>query len=180
MWRVLILLCVLALQGCMLGETWPDPATTRPEMPAAAPDPPPPPVVATPPEAPLVYVPDAPPPAPPPPSQPAPPKRVRASESPEAIIREAHQKARIEPTRRGYFGNSAVQRYEWQPGRIYKVYVNPQQMTKIILPPGELLVSKVYLDPEAWDVQSYRVGVRDDDAGCGVCAAPGRQRGARY
>lgn len=31
-------------------------------------------------------------------------------------------------------------------------------MTKIVLPPGELLVSEVFLDPELWDVQSYWVG----------------------
>jgi hypothetical protein len=31
-------------------------------------------------------------------------------------------------------------------------------MTRIALPPGERLISKVFLDPEAWDVQSYRVG----------------------
>ena len=154
-YRLMLVMAALLLQGCMLLQeppAIPAVAPPSPETPLPSPEPPPP--LPAPPLAPIVYVPE---PAPPPP--PAPPsKRPRPADAPEVMIREAHQQARIEPTRRGYFGSSAVHRYDWQPGRIYKVYVSSAQMTKIILPPGELLISKVFLDADAWDVQSYRVG----------------------
>jgi type IV secretory pathway VirB9-like protein len=77
---------------------------------------------------------------------------------PTAMIKDAQRAAHVEPQRRGYHGASATQRWIWQPGKLYVVYVCPSQMTKIATPPGELLISKVFLDPDAWDVQSYRVG----------------------
>ena len=77
---------------------------------------------------------------------------------PTTLIKEAQRTAQVEPQRRGYHGGSATQRWQYQPGKLYVVYVSPAQMTKIALPVGELLASKVFLDPEDWDVKTYRVG----------------------
>ena len=52
-------------------------------------------------------------------------------------------------------------RLVWAPGKVYTVYLSKKQGTGIFLPPGERLVSGLYLDPEAYEVQTKRAGVGD-------------------
>jgi hypothetical protein len=98
---------------------------------------------------------------PPAPPAPLPKGKKRAGGGPtrpDEVIEQAQRAARVAPTARGYFGNSAVQRFLWQPGRLYDVRVSPQGATKFVLPPGQLLAVGVALDPNAWDVTSATVG----------------------
>ena len=53
-------------------------------------------------------------------------------------------------------------RYPWVPGKVYTVYVSKKQGTGIFLPPGERLVSGLYLDQDAYEVKTERAGT---DAG---------------
>ena len=80
---------------------------------------------------------------------------------PEAVIVQAQKAARIEPSERGYVGQRGEQVYAWAPGKVYTVYLSKKQGTGIFLPPGERLVSGLYLDPEAYEVQTKRAGVGD-------------------
>jgi hypothetical protein len=172
MTRCLLLLTTLALGACTVIKVPDSPPVTAdvpPEVQAALTPPthpatgsPTPPVVDV---QPVVYTPPSPPVAPQSPSRrawdnatPRPEGRPEPTTLPVGLIKEAQRAAQVEPSKRGYHGQSATQRWEWQPGKLYVVYVTASQMTKIVLPPGEMLVSKVFLDPEHWDVQSYRVG----------------------
>ena len=96
---------------------------------------------------------------------------------PIAMIKEAQRAAHVEPSARGFHGSSATQRWIWQPGKLYVVYVAPTQTTRISLPPGELLISKVFLDPELWDIQSYRVGNETQTQDVVFVATDGSDRG---
>jgi hypothetical protein len=164
MMRAVYVVLGLLLGGCTIVEApLPDlPPVTAFVMADTPPDVPPDAVPPTP-EL-VVFTPPALPVAPPPKvarverlkDLPAP--RPEPVPQPTAMIKEAQRVAQVEPQARGFHGQSATQRWIWQPGKLYVVYVSPGQMTKIALPPGELLVSKVFLDPELWDVQSYRVG----------------------
>ncbi len=159
--RVVCLVVVLMLGGCVIGDVAPPELPLGPLVTYAPPDTPP---DAIPPTPTLIAF--------TPPVIPSPPPKVARVErlkdlpaskpepvpQPTMMIKDAHRAAQIEPQARGYHGQSATQRWIWQPGKLYVVYVASSQMTKIVLPPGELLVSKVFLDPELWDVQSYRVG----------------------
>jgi hypothetical protein len=98
---------------------------------------------------------------PPAPPAPLPKGKKRAGGGltrPEEVIEQAHRAARVAPTTRGYFGNSAVQRYLWQSGRLYDARVSPVAPTKFTLPPGQVLAVGLALDPDAWDVSSATVG----------------------
>lgn len=81
-------------------------------------------------------------------------KRQRP-ERPDTIMRDANREALITPGRTGYFGGSAIQRYVYQPGRVYLVVSSPSHPTTILLPPGERLASGPVIDRtegEGWDV----------------------------
>ena len=80
---------------------------------------------------------------------------------PEEVIVQAQKAARIEPSERGYVGQRGEHVYAWAPGKVYMVYLTKKQGTGIFLPPGERLVSGLYLDPEAYEVQTKRAGVGD-------------------
>ena len=86
------------------------------------------------------------------------PPRGRKALRPEAVIVQAQKAARIEPSARGYGGQRGEQVYTWAPGKVYTVYLSKKQGTGIFLPPGERLVSGLYLDPEAYEVQTKRAG----------------------
>jgi hypothetical protein len=91
--------------------------------------------------------------------QPTPPgKKGLPAPTPLQIVSQAHRAARLEPTERGYFGASGEQVYAWAPGKIFTVYLSPKQGTGIFLPPGERLVSGLYLDAEAFEVKTERAG----------------------
>jgi hypothetical protein len=78
--------------------------------------------------------------------------------SPERLIRDAEQDSLVYPSQRGYHGSSARQRYVWQPGKLFVVYLSVYMATDIELPPGERLASALTLDPEAYEVSTVRVG----------------------
>ena len=81
---------------------------------------------------------------------------------PEAVIMQAQKAARIEPSERGYGGQRGEHVYAWAPGKVYTVYLSKKQGTGIFLPPGERLVSGLYLDPEAYEVHTKRAGVGEE------------------
>jgi hypothetical protein len=85
-------------------------------------------------------------------------KKSLPAPTPLQIVSQAHRAARLEPTERGYFGASGEQVYAWAPGKIFTVYLSPKQGTGIFLPPGERLVSGLYLDAEAFEVKTERAG----------------------
>jgi hypothetical protein len=174
--KILSLLCALSLSACTLGGQSPPSVPQAPNTYTASPD-----VLASIDEAvatPIRYAP--PPPAPPvrdvvvppppvaPVSTPPPPVAAKGrrpvaearepSVPPTHMIRDALRAAQVEPQRRGYHGGSNTQRFDWQPGKLYKIYVTPGKMTSITLPRGFHLVNEVLLDAEAWHVKSYRVG----------------------
>jgi hypothetical protein len=158
--RTVLFLLTLSLSSCVLPQDAPLPELPPP---AATTGTPATPVEPIPPTSTLIaFTPPAVPPAPTKlvarverlPNLPAP----KAEPAPATMIQEAQKQAQVQPQARGYHGQSATQRWIWQPGKLYVVYVAPSQTTKIVLPPGELLISKAFLDPDVWDVQSYRVG----------------------
>lgn len=155
--RFLPMLLCLSLSACTLEQSPDVPEVPDPPSPVAAPapSPPPDPVPSTP-SLQVMFVPDA------PHITTATPARKRArTASPTQVIAEANRAARIAPTRRGYFGDTAIQRYPYQPGKIYEVYVTMDHATKIVLPLGMRLRNDLVLPAENWDVQQAIVG---DDA----------------
>src|ERR1043165_2131537 len=100
------------------------------------------------------------PPTPPPRSKP-----VRL-EPPDRIIREANKDALVTPSRQGYFGARAEQRYIYQPGKVYLVISSPNHPTTLILPPGERLAAPPVLntctdqdaDNACWTVGTAEIG----------------------
>src|SRR5438132_9079470 len=129
-------------------------ACAAPHYPPALPDPhlwpDEPPGFATPEQlhpAPMPLAPPLPPPVPPvvvsdalPPKK-ALKKKRQPPEKPEAVMREANTAALVTPTRVGYFGESALQRYIYQPGKVYLVVSSPSHPTTLFLPPGERLAA---------------------------------------
>jgi type IV secretion system protein VirB9 len=79
-------------------------------------------------------------------------------ESPAQVIQEAQTLALVTPSRKGYFGNSVVQHYLYQPGRIWAVYLSTQSPTTIFMPLGERLASAPALDSESYDVTAVELG----------------------
>ena len=100
------------------------------------------------------------PPTPPPRSKP-----VRL-EPPDRIIRDANKDALVTPSRQGYFGARAEQRYIYQPGKVYLVISSPNHPTTLILPPGERLAAPPVLntctdqdaDTACWTVGTAEIG----------------------
>lgn len=78
------------------------------------------------------------------------------------LVSQAQQAARVEPSEKGYGQASGEQVYAWVPGKVYTVYLSKKQGTGIFLPPGERLVSGLYLDKDAYEVKTERAGT---DAG---------------
>jgi len=81
-------------------------------------------------------------------------KKRQRLERPETIMAEANKAALVTPGRTGYFGDSAIQRYIYQPGKIYLVISSPSHPTTLFLPPGERLAAAPVVDPEAWEVSA--------------------------
>jgi len=141
-----------------LGAGWID---ETPGFPTADQVPTPPPVVTLPTmSSPPVVVPPLPPPLPV--NLPPHGKQRRAGverpERPDAVIREANGEALVTPSRKGYFGASAVQRYLYQPGKVYLIISSPSHPTTILLPLGERLAAAPIIDGEAWDVGAAEMG----------------------
>jgi len=88
----------------------------------------------------------------------SPPKKGDRAPTPAQLVQQAQKAARIEPTERGYFGQSSEHVYPWIPGKVYTVYLSKHQATGIFLPPGERLVSGLHLDPEAYEVKTDQAG----------------------
>jgi type IV secretory pathway VirB9-like protein len=80
--------------------------------------------------------------------------RPQRRERPEAVMAQANKAALVVPERQGYFGESAMQRYLYQPGKIYLVISSPNHPTTLFLPPGERLAAAPVVDPEAWEVSA--------------------------
>lgn len=89
---------------------------------------------------------------------PATPKKGTRARSPLQIVTQGHKAARVEPSERGYHGANGEQVYSWTAGKVYTVYLSKAQGTGIFLPPGEKLVSGLFLDPDAYDVKVKRAG----------------------
>jgi type IV secretory pathway VirB9-like protein len=81
-------------------------------------------------------------------------KKLPRPERPDIIMREANREALVTPGRTGYFGGSAIQRYVYQPGKVYVVTSSPSHPTTILLPPGERLAAAPIIDPETWEVSA--------------------------
>ena len=86
------------------------------------------------------------------------PKAGSKPVAPVQLVQEAQKAARLEPSARGYFGSSAEHVYQWAPGKVYTVYLTKKHATAIVLPPGERLLSGLYLDGEAFEVRKDRAG----------------------
>jgi hypothetical protein len=86
------------------------------------------------------------------------PKKPAAASSPVDLVRQAQRAARVEPSERGYFGGSAEHVYSWTPGKVYTIYLSPKQPTGIFLPPGERLVTGLYLSEDEYEVKNERAG----------------------
>lgn len=93
---------------------------------------------------------------------PAPPvgrqKGSGGTHTPISVVMQAQQFARLEPTVGGYQGGSGEHTYRWAPGKVFTVYLSKTHGTGIFLPPGEQLVSGLYLDGESFDVKTERAG----------------------
>jgi len=85
-------------------------------------------------------------------------KKPAPASSPVDIVRQAQRAARVEPSERGYVGGSAEHVYSWMPGKVYTIYLSPKQPTGIFLPPGERLVTGLYLSEDAYEVKNERAG----------------------
>ena len=156
--RRLLLVLPLLWTACTMDQFPEIPQVAESPSPAATPAtaPEPAPMPATPPLQ-VMFVPDA-----PQITTAAPPPRKRArTASPTQIIAEAQQAARVAPTKRGYFGETAVQRFQYQAGKIYDVYVTMDHGTKIVLPMGQRLRNDLVLPALEWDIQQAIVG--DDE-----------------
>ena len=93
------------------------------------------------------------------PSQPAPrTKKGMKALTPAQLVSQAQKAARVEPSERGYYAGSGEQTYIYAPGKVYTIYLSSKQGTGLFLPPGEKLVSGLYLDPEAYEVKTKRAG----------------------
>ena len=77
---------------------------------------------------------------------------------PTKIVLDAQKSASVEPNQRGYYGNSAEQAYIYEAGKIYKVYLHPNVTTGLFLPPGEKQISGLRLDGDKFDVEVERGG----------------------
>src|SRR5262245_44152839 len=88
----------------------------------------------------------------------APGKKAPPPLSPAQVIAQAQRAARVEPSPRGYFGGSAEHVYSWTPGKVYTIYLSPKQPTGIFLPPGERLVTGLYLSENEYEVKNERAG----------------------
>jgi len=86
-------------------------------------------------------------------------KKTPKPQTPAQLVSQAQQAARVEPSERGYHGQRGEHVYTWAAGKVYTVYVSKKQGTGIFLPPGERLVSGLYLDQDAWEVKTERAGV---------------------
>ena len=60
----------------------------------------------------------------------------------------------MEPSERGYVGRQWRACLPWAPGKVYTVYLTKKHGTGIFLPPGERLVSGLYLDGDAYEVKT--------------------------
>jgi len=78
-------------------------------------------------------------------------------ERPESVMAQANRAALVTPMRQGYFGDSAIQRYIYQPGKVYLIISSPQHPTTLFLPPGERLAASPVIDPKAWDVSAAEI-----------------------
>jgi type IV secretion system protein TrbG len=101
---------------------WPD------ERPRPAPTPPVPPVAAA--EAPLDLRPVR-----------LEPRPAGKPVAPARLLRDANAAALVLPSREGFFGGRAEQRFIYQPGKVYVITSAPQHPTTIHLPPGERLAA---------------------------------------
>jgi type IV secretion system protein VirB9 len=90
----------------------------------------------------------------PPPKMPGKAKRSKPArpEAPEGVIREANAASRVQPSRQNYFGCSAIQRYVYQPGKIYDLVSSPNHPSLVMLPPGERLAAAPIANSEDWEI----------------------------
>ena len=86
-------------------------------------------------------------------------KKAPKPQTPAQLVSQAQQAARVEPSERGYQGGRGEHVYAWAAGKVYTVYLSKKQGTGIFLPPGERLVSGLYLDQDAYEVKTARAGV---------------------
>lgn len=73
-----------------------------------------------------------------------------AASSPSKVISQAHKAASDEPSSGNYINGTMV--YEWEPGRIYKVYTKPNRITDIALAPGENIINQAGGDTLRWKI----------------------------
>lgn len=85
-------------------------------------------------------------------------KKALKPQTPAQLVSHAQQAARVEPSAQGYGQASGEQVYAWAPGKVYTVYLSKKQGTGIFLPPGERLISGLYLDADAYEVKTERAG----------------------
>jgi len=74
---------------------------------------------------------------------------VLAKEASYSVIDKANRDASDDPDASGYF--NAVQVYQYQPGRLYRIYTAPMRITDIALRPGEHIVG----EPASGDIVQW-------------------------
>lgn len=92
------------------------------------------------------------------PEEPSPPPALAKSETrpPTARVLAANRAALQEPTTDGF--NKAVQVYQFIDGAIYRLYTAPENISDILLQPGETLISVSAGDTERWIVDATPSG----------------------
>ena len=73
--------------------------------------------------------------------------------------------ARVQPSASGYI--NAVQIYAWSEGALYQVYAAPEEVTDIVLEPGEILAGTGPV--AAGDTVRWVIGDTESGSGAGKC-----------
>jgi type IV secretion system protein VirB9 len=79
--------------------------------------------------------------------------------SPTERVNDANETARLEPAEDGYI--NAVQVYPFTKGALYRLYASPEQVSDIVLQPGERLVAVSAGDTVRWVVGDTTSGTGD-------------------
>jgi type IV secretion system protein VirB9 len=86
-------------------------------------------------------------------------RQGKRGRDPEHSISQAQAAARQEPTPEGYLNSMQV--YAYMPGALYQLYTSPENVTDIMLQPGETLIAKAAGDTVRWVVGDTTSGTGD-------------------
>lgn len=76
--------------------------------------------------------------------------------SPEQVIAEANKEASLEPARKNFFNAGMI--FDWEQGRLYQVYTQPERITDIAFEVGENILSIGGGDSQRWTISQTQSG----------------------